>query len=63
MRKRRMRALKIKLAALCTAGMLFQATQCEMTNQQLLPQLVQSIATVFITGYVNDAFGVTTSPF
>ena len=63
MRKKKMRALRLKLAALCSAGMLFQTTQCQVNTQELLPQLVESIATVFITGYVNDAFGVQSSFF
>ena len=63
MRKKRMRVLKLKLAALCSAGMLFQTTQCQVNSQELLPQLIESVATVFISGYVNDAFGVQSSFF
>jgi hypothetical protein len=63
MGKVRSRALRRKLAAILTAGVLFQSAQCTAGNEQLLQGLVQSIGGVLVTSFVNDLFGVTASPF
>ncbi len=52
-----------KLAAFGAAGILFQTAGCQVNNQELLGQLLTSIASVFLTGYVNDLLGVTTLTF
>lgn len=63
MKYRCRRRVGIKLAALLTAGMVFQTTQCAINPQELLLQWVQSTASVLISSWVNDQFNVQQSPF
>ena len=52
-----------KLAGLVVVGMCFQSASCAIEPDQLFPELVTTITTLFITDYVNNLFGVTPSPF
>ena len=50
--------LRRKLIVLCAAGTLFQSVQCTQTSETLVQSLFQSVASVFITDYVNHLLGV-----
>ena len=63
MRMNRMRKLKAKLAAICTAGVLFQGLQCNLDSENLVPGLVQTVGSIFVSSYVSDLFSVAPSFF
>ena len=59
MRCFRSRNIKLKLASLLAAGMLFQSAQCAVTPESASQTLAQSVLSVFVSGWVNDMLGVT----
>ena len=59
----RMNHRRRKLAGLVAVGMCFQTASCALDTDQLLPDLLGTITTLFITDYVNNLFGVSASPF
>jgi hypothetical protein len=58
-----MRRRRRGIAALLSAGILFQGTQCALDTSELLPDLLTSIASVLISSWVNDQLGVTPTGF
>jgi len=50
------------LAGFLTCATLFQV-QCNLTSDQVGALLVQDVATILISGFVNDQFGVQTFGF
>ena len=61
MRRFRSRRMKLKLAPLLAAGVLFQGFQCALDAPTLSTLFAQSVASVFVSGWVNDVLHV--SPF
>lgn len=59
----RMRRRRRGVAAMLSAGLLFQSTQCALDTTQLLPDLVTTIASLLISGWVNDQLGVQSTGF
>jgi hypothetical protein len=63
MAMKRAKQTRRKLAAMLAAGMCFQSVQCGIDTETLLPELIQTVGSLFITDYINSLFGVTPSPF
>ncbi len=61
--KRNNRKLVKRVAAIMSAGVLFQTGQCSVDGQALLADLVTSVASVYVTDYVFDQFNISQSPF
>jgi len=55
--KRRRRRGRLA-AAICTVGVLFQGAQCSLTAEDVATLFVQNVASIFITDFVNNQFGV-----
>jgi len=62
-RMRRGKSVRKKLAAVLTAGICFQNIQCALDTEQLGVELFSTIATLFVTDYFYNLFGVSPSPF
>lgn len=58
MRRTRLNKLRLKIASLAVAGICFQNVQCAVDTDTLALQFMESVATVLVTSFVNDTFGV-----
>ncbi len=58
MQRPKNRGVTRRVSALLAGGVVLQAAQCTPVQQNLLADLATSIASVFVTGYVFDQFGV-----
>ncbi len=54
---------KASLLAMLSAGMCFQGVQCNINSDELLPEFVSTVASLFITDWVNNLFGVSSNSF
>lgn len=63
MRKPMLRRVKRKLVLICTAGTLFQTTQCALTGEDVANLFIQNVASLIITDFVNNQFGIVSPQF
>lgn len=63
MRKRSLRKMNRKLVMICAAGTLFQTTQCALTAEDVANLFIQNVASLIITDFVNNQFGVVSPQF